>query len=399
MANLSRVKRWIPLGLLVLLVAAAPALGDDIHSKKASVDDQIASLTDQLARQKQSENALRNEIDGVTSRIRGLEARVGDVSLQLSTLEQDLALHRDRLAKLSQLFRLQSSRLDSLRRQYALSVDRLNSRLVSIYMNPEPSLIEFVFGARSIDDMIDSVDYLSLIGQEDKHIALEVANSKLAMQKARKRTAAVRKTVAGAEHVISARAAQVAETRSALLGARDSLADTRQHKVVALSELSAQEQAEASEIDALQAVSAQLGAQIRAAQARSAPSSTATPSSAGLIWPVSGPVTSPFGWRWGRMHEGIDLGVGYGTPIHAAAAGTVIYCGWEGGYGNLVVIDHGGNLATAYGHQSSIAVGCGQQVSQGQVIGYVGSTGHSTGPHLHFEVRINGNAVDPLGYL
>ena len=99
------------------------------------------------------------------------------------------------------------------------------------------------------------------------------------------------------------------------------------------------------------------------------------------------------------MHQGIDIGVPTGTPIHAAAAGTVIYCGWESGYGNLVVIDHGGNLATAYGHQSSIAVACGQQVAQGDVIGYVGCTGHCTGPHLHFEVRINGAPVDPLGYL
>ena len=114
---------------------------------------------------------------------------------------------------------------------------------------------------------------------------------------------------------------------------------------------------------------------------------------------MSAPITSPFGWRWGRMHEGIDIGAAYGTPIHAAASGTVIYCGWEEGYGNLTVIDHGGNIATAYGHQSSIAVSCGQQVSQGQVIGYVGCTGHCTGPHLHFEVRVNGNPVDPLGYL
>ena len=114
---------------------------------------------------------------------------------------------------------------------------------------------------------------------------------------------------------------------------------------------------------------------------------------------MSGPITSPFGWRWGRMHEGIDIGVGMGTPIHAAAAGTIIYCGWEVGYGNLVVIDNGGNLATAYGHQSAIAVTCGQHVDQGQMIGYVGCTGHCTGPHLHFEVRVDGNPVDPLGYL
>jgi murein DD-endopeptidase MepM/ murein hydrolase activator NlpD len=110
-------------------------------------------------------------------------------------------------------------------------------------------------------------------------------------------------------------------------------------------------------------------------------------------------VTSGFGWRWGRMHEGIDIAAPFGAPIHAAAAGTVIYCGWLGGYGNLIVIDHGGGLATAYGHQSSLAVGCGTSVGQGQVVGYVGCTGHCFGPHVHFEVRVNGSPVDPLGYL
>jgi murein DD-endopeptidase MepM/ murein hydrolase activator NlpD len=99
------------------------------------------------------------------------------------------------------------------------------------------------------------------------------------------------------------------------------------------------------------------------------------------------------------MHEGIDIGVGTGTPIHAAAPGTVIYSGWMEGYGNLVVIDHGNGLATAYGHNTSLAVGVGQGVAQGQVIAYSGSTGHSTGPHVHFEVRVNGSAVDPRGYL
>jgi murein DD-endopeptidase MepM/ murein hydrolase activator NlpD len=110
-------------------------------------------------------------------------------------------------------------------------------------------------------------------------------------------------------------------------------------------------------------------------------------------------VTSPYGERWGRMHEGIDIGVGYGTPIAAAASGTVVYAGWESGYGNFVVIDHGNGLATAYGHQSRIAVSNGEAVTQGQVIGYVGCTGHCFGPHLHFEVRVNGAPVDPLGYL
>ncbi len=151
-------------------------------------------------------------------------------------------------------------------------------------------------------------------------------------------------------------------------------------------------------MEELQATSAALTAKIQAAQA-ARPTGGGSPSASGLIWPVLGPVTSPFGVRWGRMHEGIDIAAPVGTAIRAAAGGTVIHAGWLGGYGNLVIIDHGNGIATAYGHQSSVAVGSGQAVAQGQTIGYVGSTGHSTGPHLHFEVRVNGAPVDPLGYL
>jgi len=124
------------------------------------------------------------------------------------------------------------------------------------------------------------------------------------------------------------------------------------------------------------------------------------------IWPVDGKLESGFGGRRNpfggssyEFHDGQDIDAPWGAPVVAGAKGTVTFVGWQHGYGRLVVIDHGGILATAYGHQSSIAVSCGQHVDQGQVIGYVGATGHATGPHLHFEVRINGNAVDPMGYL
>jgi murein DD-endopeptidase MepM/ murein hydrolase activator NlpD len=390
--------RLLLLGLALALALATPALGDDVGVKKEAVDSKIAVLNQALAAQQQREAALRNEIDGVSSRLAQLETQVGDVSLQINTLEQDLSLRRERLGKLNQLFHLQSQRLQLLTQQYKLSVNRLNERLVSIYESRKPSTLEIVLGAGSIQEALDLTSYVTKIGQEDKHVAAEVAHSKLVVEQARTKTAKLKKKIEGEARARTARVRQTEEARNALVGATNSLASTRQQKLVALDDLSAQERAGASEIDALQAASAALAAQIRAAQARSTGPS-ATPSSAGLIWPVSGPVTSPFGWRWGRMHQGIDIGAGTGTPIDAAAAGTVIYCGWEGGYGNLVVIDHGGNLATAYGHQSAIAVTCGQQVGQGQVIGYVGCTGHCTGPHLHFEVRINGEPVDPLGYL
>ncbi len=315
-----------------------------------------------------------------------------------SSLQEDLALRRTRLATLNQLFRVQTQRFKLLTRQYKVSVGRLNQRLVDIYESPDVSTLDVVLGSTSIQEAIEKTNYLTRIGEQDRIVAQEVARSKQAVKQARAKTAALRRRIEGEARSLAARASQEAEARTALLGAKSSLASTKQQKLVALSSLSAQERAEASEIDSLTQVSAALGAQIRAAQAGS-DGPTATPSSAGLIWPVSGPITSPFGWRWGRMHTGIDIGVPTGTPIHAAAAGKVIYCGWESGYGNLVVLDNGGNLATAYAHQSAIAVTCGQDVSQGDVIGYVGCTGHCTGPHLHFEVRINGDPVDPLGYL
>ena len=122
-------------------------------------------------------------------------------------------------------------------------------------------------------------------------------------------------------------------------------------------------------------------------------------SSAGLAWPTSGPVTSGFGTRWGRLHAGIDIAPGYGTPVKAAKAGTVIMAGTNGGYGNCVVIDHGGGLTTLYGHMSKLTVNDGESVKQGEQIGNVGSSGSSTGPHLHFETRIGGSPQNPMRYL
>jgi murein DD-endopeptidase MepM/ murein hydrolase activator NlpD len=389
--------RRVALALLLLLAVAAPALGDDA-GRKHQIDSRIAGLQNTLSGHRKQEQALRSEVDDYTARIRALESRVGDVSLKLQTLEEDLSLHQKRLDALNALFRVQSDRLTMLRAEYDKSLEVLNTRLVDIYESDDPTTLDILFGSRSVQDAIDRVQALNDITAQDRAVSAAVAQAKAQVTAARKKTKKLRATLDAETAVIRARTDQTRAVRDELVGARDDLSSSKQKKLQDLSTLTEAERQEAEEIDALQAASARIAAQIRAAQARDT-GPTQTPSDAGLIWPVQGPVTSPFGWRWGRMHEGIDIGVGYGTPIHAAAGGTVIYCGWEEGYGNFVVIDHGGNLATAYGHQSAIAVSCGQQVSQGQVIGYVGCTGHCFGPHLHFEVRVNGNPVDPLGYL
>jgi murein DD-endopeptidase MepM/ murein hydrolase activator NlpD len=121
--------------------------------------------------------------------------------------------------------------------------------------------------------------------------------------------------------------------------------------------------------------------------------------SGSMVWPVNGPVVSPFGMRWGRLHAGVDIAVPSGTPIRAADSGRVVLLGWTGGYGNYTCVSHGGSLSTCYAHQSRYGTSMGASVSKGQVIGYVGCTGHCFGDHLHFETRVNGSPVDPLGYL
>jgi murein DD-endopeptidase MepM/ murein hydrolase activator NlpD len=390
--------------LLLALLLAAPAGADTIGKRKAAVDAKIARLNAQVARAHAKANVLHEQIAGITGQIRSLERQVGDVSLRLAPIERELELRELRLNRLNALFQLQSDRLAFLRRQYGIALGRLNARLVAIYeAGEEDDTLSVVLSATSFTDFLDAFDYARQIGEEDKLIATTVQTARDRVRVQRAETMVARGRVRAEAEVIAVRVRQVRELRDELLSSHRQLTSARARQRVSLAELSRDEREDAEEIDALQQVSAELAAKIRAAQARpGSPSSgplDTSPSRYGLVWPVSASITSPFGWRWGRMHEGVDLGASYGSPIHAAAGGTVIYAGWLGGYGNLVVIDHGGGIATAYGHQSHIAVGDGEHVEQGQVIGYVGSTGHSTGPHLHFEVRVNGGAVDPLGYL
>ena len=282
-----------------------------------------------------------------------------------------------------------------------MQIERLGNRLIDLYEGGEPGTLEVFLAAKSFSDLISQADLVDAVGRQDRRIAGEVGTAKQRVHQQREHTKRFRALAPAETRTIALRAGQVRALRDELLASENRLAAARAAKRDSLRNVKESKQEFLHEVAGLARVSASLGAQIQAAQASNsyAPPGDVTPSAAGFIWPVNGPVTSGFGMRWGRMHEGIDIGVASGTPIHAAASGRVVYSGWMDGYGNLVAIDHGRGISTAYAHQSSIAVGNGQIVTQGQVIGYVGCTGHCFGDHLHFEVRINGSAVDPLGYL
>ena len=379
--------RRLTLVLIAGLVLAAPAAGDN--------HDKLGAVQARLAETRAKENRLTRQISDVTSQIRSLERKVGDVSQKLSVLERDLALHQQRLDRLNELFNFETERLNFLRRQYANVLRQLNLRMIDIYETRDPTLVEVILESKSFQDVLDQIHYLEAIARQDKRIAAAVAGARDRVHLARERTKTIRTRVHSETQVVAVRTQQQREARDQLLASQGSLAGKRKKQKGQLASTREQEKVLIAEANALAAEDAGIRGQLAAAQG----GGDTTPSSQGLIWPVSGPVTSPFGYRWGRLHAGIDIGVPYGTPIHAAASGTVVLAGWTGGYGNYTCIDHGGGLATCYGHQSAYAVSGGAQVSQGQVIGYVGNTGHSFGAHLHFEVRINGNPVDPLGYL
>jgi murein DD-endopeptidase MepM/ murein hydrolase activator NlpD len=384
----------------LIAVCATPASGG-VAGRKQAIDSRLARVQAKIAWAQERERTLAGQIAEVNGQIRGLAQQVGVVSTELGPLERDLALHKEKLDRLTELFQVQTQRFHFYRREYEALIDRLGNRLVDLYERGEPSALEVVFESKSVTDLIDQAQVVESLGAQDTSIAAQVGTAKERVKAQREHTKRFRSLVAAELRTIAVRTNQVRALRDRLLASQNQLAAARANKRDALQNVKESKAEFLHEAAGLQAASASLAAQIRSAQSRSsysAPSDT-TPSAAGFIWPVNGPVTSGFGMRWGRMHEGIDIGVGYGTPIHAAAAGRVVYAGWMSGYGNLVAIDHGGGISTAYGHQSSIAVSVGQIVAQGETIGYVGCTGHCFGPHLHFEVRINGAPVDPLGYL
>jgi len=403
------MSRRLALCLLCLafaLLAAVPAGAESPEQRRQEIAAQIARLNEQIAQAHDKEQALRAQITGVSTQIRSLERKVGDVSRKLAPIERELLLREIRLNRLNALFVLQTDRLHLLRQQYAIAETRLNERLVAIYESDEPDLLGVALSTTSFTDFLDSFDYARQIGHEDKRIAQTVGTMRDRVRVALGQTRVARASVLAETRIIAFRVRQVRALRDELLLSRDKLAKQRRKHREDLDQAEQGERNEAEEIRHLRSADEALAAKIRAAQAAvqpepsqpSQPTDT-TPSQAGLIWPVAGPITSGFGPRWGGFHYGLDIAANTGTPIHAAAAGTVIYAGWFDGFGNFVIVDHGNGIATTYGHQSQIAASVGEHVSQGEVIGYVGSTGFSTGPHLDFEVRVNGQPVDPLGYL
>lgn len=393
----------IGFALACTLLASGTAAGEPgIGERKAAVDSKIDRLQGEIDQAREREGVLSSQIAVVTGKIRALQGDVDAAAAKLNGLESVLALHQRKLDHLNELYRLQTRKLVYLQHQHKAAGERLNKRIVEIYTSDATEPLSVVLEAASFGDMLDQLEFLNDIGSQDAKIAHEVERAKVQVRETRDATRKTRKTVAQTTREVAARTIEQRRVRDRLAWSQRQLSTARREKDEALTETTETREEYLAEVEGLLAESAALSATIQAAQSSAAASPTpvsSAPSSAGYVWPAHGVLTSSFGWRWGRMHQGIDIAVASGTAVVASASGTVIVAGWTGGYGNLVVIDHGNGVATAYGHNTSVTVGVGQQVAQGQLVAYSGNTGNSTGPHIHFEVRVNGSPADPLGYL
>lgn len=365
--------------VLVLVAALAvlvPAWADELGDAQSQLEDVQA----QMRQQQQRLQSAQQQADSIAEQLRQLQVELDaadknyrDTQAKLQAKEAQIQANTALLAKAEQ--------------DLAVRTKVLEKRLRDIYENGQVNYLDVLLGATDFTDFISRLDLLKRVLHQDAVLIAQVrqerqliADKQAELERDQAALIALRDQAQAQKNLVAAKKAEKEKFLSSVLSERDAAQRAYQE---------------------LQQTSQQIAEMIRRLQRGGR-----TPGSTGsMLWPISGPITSPFGWRThpifgtALFHSGLDIGTDYGEPVRAADGGTVIYAGWMGGYGKAVIIDHGGGISTLYGHNSELVVSAGQAVQKGQVIAYAGATGYATGPHVHFEVRVNGSPVDPLGYL
>lgn len=354
---------------------------NELESKQAKVKEQISSLKSDISDQEKLKDALQDEIDTVQAQIDVYNGQLTEVENRLSEIEAQKEQKQNDLENTKQTFM---------------------TRLRAMYVSGDNSMLNVLLSANDFGDFLYRDQLLSSVTDHDNAIMEQLKADIKAVEELETRANEEKQEIQSIKSEVDAKRAELGDRMkemnaviSELEGQKSGLEDQLDEYAAAIDEFEAKIQAEAA-----------AAAKKNSSSASQSPSYSggAKPNAGGWVWPCPGfyYISSYVGPRWGRTHNGLDIAGGsiYGKPIVAARAGTVIDAGWNsGGYGNYVMINHGDGFITIYGHMSSVAASNGQSVSAGQVIGYVGNTGRSTGPHLHFEVRLNGSVEDPLDYV
>lgn len=372
-------------------------------------------------------NSLDDDLKEIRRAVLAITARMDDSAAERSMLAQDLLYAVDRLDTAEREVAATNARLKGIAREHEERSDALNvvrveladrlaklvviraerdsaltdarAAVVQAYMGGGASQPAIAFSAAAVSDVSVGVAYLDVLTSYRSTAADRYAEVVVVEEVEEAGIRDVEASIAQDVRALEGTAAQLESIKAELEVKRGRLALEYQRQASLLAEVEAQIHEFEGELTALEREEASIKAEIRAA---AEPKGTRP---GRLVRPVPGAISSAFGMRihpvFGtlKMHNGVDMDADHGTRIRAAADGTVILVGVKGGYGNTVMIDHGGGMVTLYAHQSKLGVSVGQKVKAGQTIGYIGSTGVSTGPHLHFEVRINASPVDPANYL
>lgn len=374
----------------LLLASPAPAadLETELEARQSKLDEVVEKkgvLTSTITRYEDRIDRLTGEVAAIRGREEAVRTRLEAKQAELDQAVAELDVAKDRL--------------EELRSRLKRALVALADRLVAMYETGSPDVISVIVGSSGVDDLAARAEYLDRLHGMDEAIVGRVRDLRDQVQRTVDRLRGAKERIEAARDAIASEKEALATARASLQSHQQELVSARADRMAALEQISAQEEHLHGSVAAIQG---KLAALLSSTGSAPLPAGPIQGGSGMLIWPVSGAVVSGFGPRWGSMHEGIDIAVAEMTPIRAAASGSVVLLQSEassGGYGNFTCLDHGGGLSTCYAHQTSFAVAEGQAVSQGDIIGYTGCTGHCLGPHLHFEVRINGSPTDPMGYL
>lgn len=388
------------LALSILLGGQAihmPAYADDL-------DDQVQDLQGQIDSSRLEQENWQQVIEDVSAKLKQIQADLDAANARLQSIQTKQAEINAQIAQTQ-------NEIVKMEAYLKTRQDVLNRRVRAIYMHGQLNYLEVILGANNFSDFANRVELLKRVIRSDYNLILEIQKQKAAIE-------AKKAQLEEDKRQLDALAAEAEKTRQEIAkkkAEQQKVLDAAKSNKAAAAQMEQDLNAQLASVRNL--IQQRLAAAEAARQAAQQQAASDDEGGGGgsddnyvqgtgaMGWPCSGPITSPFGYRTHPIfgttifHAGIDIGVDYGTPIHAADSGVVVYSGWISGYGNAVIIDHGGGISTLYGHNQSLAVSEGQSVSKGSVIAYAGSTGNSTGPHCHFEVDVNGSPVNPMGYL
>lgn len=389
------------LALSILLGGQAihmPAYADDL-------DDQVQDLQGQIDSSRLEQENWQQVIEDVSAKLKQIQADLDAANARLQSIQKKQAEINAQIAQTQ-------NEIVKMEAYLKTRQNVLNRRVRAIYMHGQLNYLEVILGANSFSDFANRVELLKRVIRSDYNLILEIQKQKAAIE-------AKKAQLEEDKRQLDALAAEAEKTRQEIAkkkAEQQKVLDAAKSNKAAAAQMEQDLNAQLASVRNL--IQQRLAAAEAARQAAQQQAASDDEGGGGggsddnyvqgtgaMGWPCSGPITSPFGYRTHPIfgttifHAGIDIGVDYGTPIHAADSGVVVYSGWISGYGNAVIIDHGGGISTLYGHNQSLAISEGQSVSKGSVIAYAGSTGNSTGPHCHFEVDVNGSPVNPMGYL